>query len=77
MTGTIPFISRFWERISVLDSGTSPSGSFLKVMYSSPPDRELVNVAFLQIQGTIQNPIRPFLYEDSAWLYSGVCRVAF
>jgi hypothetical protein len=77
MTGTVPFISRFWTRISVLDSGTSPSGSFLKVMYSSPPDGEFVNVAFLQIQGTVQNPSRPFVCEDSAWLYSGVCRVAF
>jgi hypothetical protein len=76
MTGTL-FSSSNWARTSVLDSGTSPSGSFLKVMYSSPPGGEFTNVGYLEIQGRIDQPSRPFLYEVGGELYSGVCRAAF
>jgi hypothetical protein len=76
MTGTL-FSSSNWARTSVLDSGTSPSGSFLKVMYSSPPGGEFTNVGYLEIQGRIEQPSRPFLYEVGGGLYSGTCRAAF
>jgi hypothetical protein len=76
MTGTL-FSSSNWARTSVLDSGTSPSGSFLKVMYSSPPGGEFTNVGYLEIQGRIDQPSRPFLYEVGGGLYSGTCRAAF
>jgi hypothetical protein len=77
MTGTPLFSSNNWPNISVLDFGTSPSGSFLKVMYSSPHDREFVNVGYLEIQGTIKDQSRPFIYEEASALHSGVCRPAF
>jgi hypothetical protein len=77
MNGPASFSSASWARISVIDSGTSPSGSFLKVMYSSPPGGDFVNVAYLQIQGTIELPNRSFLYSYSGSLYSGVCSGAF
>ena len=76
MTGTL-FSSSNWARTSVLDSGTSPSGSFLKVMYSSPPGGEFTNVGYLEIQGRIDQPSRPFLYEVGGELYSGTCRADF
>jgi hypothetical protein len=78
MTGDYSFSSRSWARTSVLDSGTSPDeGSFFKVMYSSPPDAKVVNVGYLEIQGTIEQPSRPFLYKYGPSMFSGVCRVAF
>jgi hypothetical protein len=78
MTGDYSFSSRSWARISVLDSGTSPDeGSFFKVMYSSPPDAKVVNVGYLEIQGTIEQPSRPFLYKYGPSMFSGVCSVAF
>ena len=77
MNGPASFSSSSWARISVLDSGTSPKGSFLKIMYSSPPGGDFVNVAYLQIQGTIEQPNRPFLYSYSGSLYSGVCSAAY
>jgi hypothetical protein len=77
MNGPASFSSTSWARISVLDSGTSPKGSFLKIMYSSPPGGDFVNVGYLQIQGTIEQPNRPFLYSYSGSLYSGVCSGAF
>jgi hypothetical protein len=76
MTGTL-FSSSNWARTSVLDSGTSPSGSFLKVMYSSPPGGEFTNVGYLEIQGRSDQPSRPFLYEVGGGFYSGTCRAAF
>jgi hypothetical protein len=75
MTGGL-FSSSHWARTSVLDSGTSPRGSFLKVIYASPPG-EFVNTGYLQIHGTIEQPSRPFLYVYSGSLYSGVCSAAF
>jgi hypothetical protein len=78
MTGDYSFSSRSWARTSVLDSGTSPDeGSFFKVMYSSPPDAKVVNVGYLEIEGTIEQPSRPFLYKYGPSMFSGVCRVAF
>jgi hypothetical protein len=77
MIGTSPFSSSQWARISVLDSGTSQQGSFLKVMYSSEPNGDFVNDAYLTIQGRIEQSSRPFLYTFGPWLYSGVCSAAF
>jgi hypothetical protein len=78
MKGENPtFNSTGWAKTSVLDSGTSPSaGSFAKVMYSSPPDDESINVGYLVIQGAVQQPNRPFLYQAGPELYSGTCRAA-
>ena len=39
------FYSRYWLRTVVLDNGMSPSGSDYKVLYSSPPGGEFINVA--------------------------------
>ncbi len=76
MTGENPtFSSGRWAKTAVIDSGTSLAGSF-KVMYSSPPDGELVNVGYLEIQGTVAQPSRPFLYQLGGALYSGTCRAA-
>jgi hypothetical protein len=76
MSGT-SLSSIYWANTSVLDFGTSPRGSFLKVMYSSPPGSEFMNVAYLEVQGTIKQPSRPFLFKEGRSLYSGVCRTAF
>jgi hypothetical protein len=76
MTGDY-FSSSSWARTSVLDSGTSPKGSYLKVLYSSPPDGEFVNVGYLELQGTFEQRRRPFLYKYGPSLFSGVCSVAF
>ncbi len=75
MTGA--FSSDTWTVTSVIDNGTSPAGSFVKVIYSSPPGREFVNVGYLEIRGTIDQQSRPFLYKDGPSLYSGVCHAAF
>jgi hypothetical protein len=77
MIGAGAFSSQGWATISVLDPGTSSSGSDLKVMYSSPADNGGTNAGYLQIQGTIEQPSRPFLYNWAVWLYSGVCSAAF
>jgi hypothetical protein len=77
MVGASPFSSSHWARTLVIDPGTSTSGSFLKVMYSSPPDGDFVNVGFLEIRGTIEQSSRPFLYNYGPSLYSGVCSAAF
>jgi hypothetical protein len=68
-----------WARTLVLDSGTDPKGSSLKVMYSSWQGRgdELMGVAYLEIQGKIEQPSRPFLYEYMGVLFSGVCHPAY
>lgn len=74
MIGPRPFRSKGWSKISVIDPGTSPRGSWSTVLYSSPPDQEFVNVGFLQIYGVIKDLRRPFIYDHGGWLYSGVCR---
>ncbi len=74
MVGPRPFGSKGWSKISVLDPGTSPRGSAAKVLYSSPPDKEFVNVGFLQIHGSVRDLSRPFFYDYGALLYSGRCR---
>jgi hypothetical protein len=74
MIGPRPFGSNNWPKTSVIDHGTSSRGSSFKVLYSSPPDGEFVNVGFLQIHGVIQDLRRPFLYDNGGLLYSGVCR---
>ena len=84
MTGIPAFSSSGWAKTSVLDPGTNPTldpgtraESFLKVMYSSPsPNGEFMNVGYLVIQGTVQQPSRPFLYQVGPELYSGTCRAA-
>ena len=73
MIGPRPFRSKGWPKISVIDPGTHP-GTSSKVLYSSPPDGEFVNVGFLQIHGVINDSTRPFLYDHGGWLYSGICR---
>ena len=77
MTGSGSLRSSGWARTLVLDPGTSSSGSFLKVMYSSPPNRDFTNVGYLEIQRTIEQLSRPFLYNEGGSLYSGVCIAAF
>jgi hypothetical protein len=78
MTGSPVFSSSHWARTTVLDSGTSPGGSFLKMMYSSPSSNgEFMIVGYLVIQGTIEDPSRPFLFQVAAELYSGVCSGTF
>nr|GAJ32393.1 hypothetical protein BDOA9_0115810 [Bradyrhizobium sp. DOA9] len=74
MIGPRPFRSKGWPKTSVIDPGTSPRGSSSKVLYSSLPDREFVNVGFLQIHGAIQDLRRPFFFDYGGLLYSGVCR---
>jgi hypothetical protein len=70
--------SQGWTTISVLDPGTSSSGSSLKVLNSSPSDNgDFTNAGYLQIYGTIEQPSRPFLYSWSFELFSGVCSAAF
>ena len=76
MLGAGAFSSRYWTTISVLDHGTSSSGSNLKVMYSSPSD-DFTNAGYLQIEGKIEQSSRPFLYNWSGALYYGVCTAAF
>jgi hypothetical protein len=76
MLGAGAFSSRYWATISVLDHGTSSSGSNLKVMYSSPSG-DFTNAGYLQIEGKIEQSSRPFLYNWSGALYSGVCSAAF
>jgi hypothetical protein len=85
MIGAGALSSQGWDTISVLDPGTSSSGSSLKVLYSSPADKRLysspsgdfTNAGYLQIQGTIEQPSRPFIYKWSFELFSGVCSAAF
>jgi hypothetical protein len=84
MTGEKPiFSSGSWAKTSVIDPGTNPmldpgtrAESFLKVMYSSPIDAEVMNFGYLVIQGKVQQPSRPFLYQVGPELYSGTCRAA-
>jgi hypothetical protein len=77
MLGAGAFSSRGWATISVLDHGTS-SGSYLKVVYSSPSANggDFTNAGYLQIEGKIEQSSRPFLYNYSGSLYSGVCSAA-
>ena len=76
MTGEKPiFSSGSWAKTSVIDPGTRAE-SFLKVMYSSPIDAEVMNFGYLVIQGKVQQPSRPFLYQVGPELYSGTCRAA-
>jgi hypothetical protein len=77
MIGSGSLRSSGWAKTLVLDPGTSPSGSFLKVMYSSPPGSDFTNVGYLEIQGTVEQLSRPFLYNQGGSLYSGVCIAAF
>jgi hypothetical protein len=73
MTGASALTSGGWAKTAVIDSGTSLTGSF-KVMASSPsPDGESTNVGYLEIQGTMEQPRRPFLYQLGGSLYSGTC----
>jgi hypothetical protein len=76
MTGDY-FSSSSWARTSVIDPGTSPKGSYVKVLYSSPPDGEFVNVGYLELQGRVEQRSRPFLYNYGPSLFSGVCGAAF
>ena len=78
MLGAGAFSSRYWATISVLDPGISSSGSYLKVMYSSPSaNGDFTNAGYLQMQGKLEQSSRPFLYNWSGSLYSGVCSAAF
>jgi len=78
MLGAGAFSSRYWAAISVLDHGTRSSRSNLKVMYSSPSaNGDFTNAGYLQMQGKIEQSGRPFLYNWSGSLYSGVCSAAF
>ena len=78
MLGAGAFSSRYWATISVLDPGTTSSGSYLKVMYSSPSaNSDFTNAGYLQMQGKLEQSSRPFLYNWSGSLYSGVCSAAF
>ncbi len=70
------FSSSDWPRTTVLDPGTSPRGSFLKVLYSSPPNGEFMNVGHLELQGGVEQGRRPFIYQYSTSLFSGVCSAA-
>lgn len=74
MTGPRPFRSQGWPKITVIDSGTSPRGSWPVIMYSTPLGEEFVNVVVLQIYGVVKDVRRPFLFTHGGWFYSGVCR---
>jgi hypothetical protein len=77
ISGSPLFDSSNWGATTVLDPGTSQQGSFVKILYTSPPGGDFLNVAFLQIEGTIEQPSRPFLFENGSLLYSGVCSAVF
>jgi hypothetical protein len=73
MSGEGAFTSRHWARTIVLDNGMSPRGSNYKVVYSSPPGDEYVNLAYLQIQaeGGLN---KTFIFLDSFDVFTGTCQ---
>jgi hypothetical protein len=74
MVGEV-FTSRHWARTTILDDGLSPRGSSFKVLYSSPPGSEFINVAWLQVHVS-ESANRPFIFLDDDEAFTGVCRYA-
>ena len=69
------FSSRHWPKTVVLDYGLTPRGSSYKVLYSSPPGGEFVNVAWLQVHASeVDN--KSFIFLDDYEVFTGLCRYA-
>jgi hypothetical protein len=66
------FSSSRWARTVVLDSGMSPRGSDYKVLYSSPPGGEFINVAYLKITAGSE-PNKSFIFLDAGEVFTGLC----
>ena len=67
------FYSHHWLQTVVLDNGMSPSGSDYKVLYSSPPGRAFINVAYLQVSAEA-GPNKSFIFLDAGEVFTGLCR---
>jgi hypothetical protein len=67
------FSSHHWSRTVVLDNGMSPRGSAYKVLYSSPPGEEFINVAYLQVYGE-DGSNKTFIFVDFVEVFTGLCR---